>query len=141
MFEKKLTEGRDISILFDIHPGFKRQVVEGVGDLLNAYGGAKAAIYILISRNHPKKSNFSIYMGKNCVVVIPLTLQYKSVILNAISKVKHVPFNQDQNRALKPPAEDEAPSFTTHHLQERLNQDACFDYLGRMSREKILSSY
>jgi hypothetical protein len=126
--------------LFDIHPGFKRQVLEGVADLLNP-GGVKTAIYIMVSDTNPKKSNFSIYVGKNCVVVIPLTLQYKSVILNAISKVKHVPFNPDQNRALKPPIEDEAPSFTTHHLQERLNQDACFDYLGRMSREKMLSSY
>ena len=32
-------------------------------------------------------------------------------------------------------------SFTTHHLQERLNQDACFEYLGRMNKDRILSSY
>jgi hypothetical protein len=37
--------------------------------------------------------------------------------------------------------ENEAPSFTTYQLQERLNQEACLDYLRRMSHEKVLKKY
>lgn len=101
----------------------------------------KPNIFILLNSLPPKKSNFSIYAGKNCVVVIPLTLQYKPIILKAIAKARGAGVNIEQNRSLKPQMEDEAPSFTTHHLQERLNQDACFDYLGRMNRDRMLSNY
>jgi hypothetical protein len=37
--------------------------------------------------------------------------------------------------------ENEAPSFTTYQLQERLNQEACLDYLKRMSQERLLKKY
>lgn len=94
---------------------------------------------MLLNSQHQNKISFSIYVGRSCVVVVPLTSNYKSIIANAISRVKVSTGIYDQNR-MKAQVEDEAPSFTTH-LQERLNQDACSDYLARMNNEKLLSNY
>ena len=127
--------------MFEINSGFKKTILESVSDFNNPYSGVKTAIYILINDSHPKNSNFSIYLGKSNVVVIPLTSQFKEIILNVINRARNMVLNYEQGRAIKPQVEDDAPSFTTHHLQERLNQDACFDYLNRMNKEKILSSY
>lgn len=56
----------------------------------------------MLLNNQPKKSSsFSIYMGKNCVVAIPLTTQFRSIILNAINRAKGLNGNFEQNRALK----------------------------------------
>jgi len=70
--------------------------------------------------------------------MIPLTAQFKTIIINALAKCKKG-IVVEQGRTVK--LEDEAPSFTTYHLQERLNQEACMDYLTRMNREKLLSNY
>jgi hypothetical protein len=64
-----------------------------MGDIVNPYSGAKTSVFILLSSQPKKNSTFSIYMGKNCVVVIPLTSQFKSIILNAISRSKGLSAN------------------------------------------------
>jgi hypothetical protein len=140
-FERRLNDGKDLSILFDIHPGYKKAVVDSVGDFLSPYSPSKTAVYVLVNSAAPKKSNFSIYLGRTPVVVVPLTARFKAVILNAIARSRSWAGSYDQLRQLRPQIEDEAPSFTTYHLQERINQEACCDYLTRMNRERLLSNY
>lgn len=75
-FEKKLND-KDISVLFDIHSGYKKEVIESLGDFNNSFSGGKVVVYLLINNNHPKKSNFTIYIGRKFLITIPLTTQFK----------------------------------------------------------------
>ena len=75
-FEKKLND-KDISVLFDIHSGYKKEVIENLGDFSNSFSGGKVVVSLLINNNHPKKSNFTIYIGKKFLITIPLTTQFK----------------------------------------------------------------
>jgi len=119
-FESKLTDGRDVSVCFDIHPGFRKEIVESASEL-NSFSGAKATIYVMINNSAPKKSNFSIYVGRTCVIMIPLTAQYRSILQGILNRWRKGD-KPEQGQAVKQQAENEAPSFTTYHLQERLNQ-------------------
>jgi hypothetical protein len=89
--------------------------VESAGEL-NSFSGAKATIYVMLNNSAPKKSNFSIYVGRTCVVMIPLTTQYRPILKGILSRWRKTD-KPDQGRAVKQQAEDEAPSFTTYHLQ------------------------
>jgi hypothetical protein len=100
-FEKKLN-GKDISVLFDIHSGYKKEVIENLGDLNHSFSAGKVIIYLLINNNHPKKSNFTIYIGKKFLITIPLTTQFKEIITNVISRSKASNLaNYEPSRAVK----------------------------------------
>ena len=100
-FEKKLSDNKDISLLFNINPGYKRTVIESVGDFNTPYSSIKTSTYILINDIHPKKSNFSIYLGKTNVIVMPLTSQFKQTIISVISRAKNMFLNSEQNKPMK----------------------------------------
>jgi hypothetical protein len=98
-FQGRLAEGRDVSVCFDIHPGFRKEIVESAAEL-NSFSGAKVAIYVIINNSAPKKSNFSIYVGRTCVVMIPLTGQYRSILQGILSRWRKGE-KADHGRAVK----------------------------------------
>ena len=105
-FEKKLNE-KDISVLFDIHSGYKKEVVENLGDFNHTFAGGKVMLYLLINNNHPMKSNFTIYIGKKFLITVPLTTQFKEIISNVISRSKASNLaNYEPSRAVKAQVED-----------------------------------
>ena len=137
-FQRRLGDNKEVAVLFEVHKAHKKEIIENSGEFTRPSSGPRASVYLVLHSSHSKKSSFSIYLGRSCVAVVPLTKQYRGIILNVLSRSKSVSAG-DQNRLRA--IEDEAPSFTTYHLQERLNQDACSDYLARMNREGLLSSY
>jgi len=105
-FERRLADNRELSVLFDIHPGYKKTIVDSIGDINNPYSGAKIFVYILINSHPPRKSNFAIYLGRTNIVSIPLTSQYKIILVNAISRAKNLTTTYEQNRGPKVQLED-----------------------------------
>lgn len=105
-FERRLPDNRELSVLFDIHPGYKSTIVDSIGDINNPYSGVKMSVYVLVNNHQPKKSNFSIYIGRTNVVSIPLTTHYKKILLNAVAKAKNLTTNYEQNRNVRPQVED-----------------------------------
>jgi hypothetical protein len=89
-FERKLPEGKEFSVLFDINSAYKKEVVENSADMAGTFPGVKVNLYLLINNNQPKKSVFSLYFGKTCIVTVPLTSHFKKFILNAIGKARSV---------------------------------------------------
>lgn len=87
-FERKLNDNRDFSVLFDINASYKKNVIDSSSDLVGTFPGVKIHLYLLINSNSPKKSTFSLYLGKTCIVTIPLTSHFKKFILNAVSKAR-----------------------------------------------------
>lgn len=87
-FERKLTESKEFSVLFDINPTYKKEVIENSTDIPGTFPGVKINLYLLINNNQPKKSVFSLYFGKTCIVTVPLTSHFKKFILNAIGKAR-----------------------------------------------------
>jgi hypothetical protein len=60
----------------------------------------------------------SLYMGKILIVTVPVTKQFKNLIIGAAGKAKNFSGAFEQSKAVRrPEQEDEAPSFTTYHLQ------------------------
>jgi hypothetical protein len=100
IFERKLTENREFSVLFDIHPGFKKEITDSSSELVT-FPGVKINLYMLLNNNPPKKSTFSLYFGKACIVTIPLTCHFKKFIINAVSKTRSQNGVAEQNKAIK----------------------------------------
>ena len=100
-FEKKLTEGRDFSILFDVHSGFKKEITDSSHELVSSFTAARVTLYLLVNNNPPKKSTFSLYLGKTNVVTVPLTSHYKTFILNAVSRTRGQSGAVEPNKAVK----------------------------------------
>lgn len=75
----------------------------------------KISLYLFVNSHNPKKSCFSIYAGRTQVVTVPLTSRYKALIKEVVLRLRR----QGPERDTKPnkSVEDEAPSFTTYHLQ------------------------
>ena len=141
-FERKLTDAKELNILFDIIPSYKKSVIDGMAQLGLSIQGIKIKTFIILGGSYTKKSSMSIYMGKTLIVTVPVTKQFKNLVVGAANKAKNISGTFQHSKVVRrPQQDDEAPSFTTYHLQERLNQQACLDYLQRMSREKLLSSY
>lgn len=89
-----------MSILFDINIGFKKEIIDSIGDFNRPYSGSKVSISILLNNSSPKKSNYTIYIGKTNIVTIPLTTEYKLVIQNTINRAKtHT--GTEQNKAVR----------------------------------------
>ena len=70
-------------------------------DLVNSFSGAKVTVYILLNNNGPKKSTYSIYLGKVHIVTLSLTTEYKKIILKAVGKVRPLNGGNEQNKAIK----------------------------------------
>lgn len=100
-FERRLADNRELSVLFDIHPGYKKTIVDSIGDINNPYSGTKIYFYILLNNHLPRKSSFAIYLGRTNVVSLPLTSQYKTILLNAVTRSKNLTTNYEQNRAVR----------------------------------------
>lgn len=100
-FERKLIENKEFSVLFDINAAYKKEVIENSADIAGTFTGVKISLYLLINNNQPRKSAFSLYFGKTCIVTIPLTCHFKKFILNAIGKARSLNGAVEQNRALK----------------------------------------
>lgn len=62
-FEKKLHDGKDISLLFDINAVYRKTLLESGSDLLSENFSFKIYPYMYMNNSHPKKSCFSIYIG------------------------------------------------------------------------------
>lgn len=104
----------------------------------------KTHLFMYINNSTPKKSCLTIYFGKLNVITIPLTIKYKAILRDILTKAKkssYFALNFDKENRILKPQEDEAPSFTTYHLQERLNQEACVEYLSKMHKDKLLRNY
>jgi hypothetical protein len=90
-FEKKLQDGKDINILFDVNAVYRETLLDNSAELvgMNVYNNFKVNLFMYINNSHPKKSCFSIYIGKTFVITMPLTTNYCSSINQIINRYKN----------------------------------------------------
>ncbi len=87
-FEKKLQDGKDISLLFDINAVYRKTLNEECRNLLSTNYNFKINLYMYINNSHPKKSCMSIYIGKSCVITFPLLKNYTDKIKTFLNRYK-----------------------------------------------------
>lgn len=138
----------DLIVLFSIPQVCKKEILESINSLRSQHTH-KVYFYIkIINNRNDRQYSYSIYVGKKLVAKLNLTREYKEnigMVIDRYAKTcpvedKHEDKSQQLFRASFE-QDNEAPSFTTYQLQERLNQDACLDYLQRMYQEKLLKKY
>lgn len=67
---------------------YRKAVIESGKDLLNSKFPFNINLYMYINNSHPKKSCFSIYIGKSCVVTFSLIKDYIEKIKQFLNRYK-----------------------------------------------------
>ena len=52
--------------------------------------GIKIKTFIILGGSYTKKSSMSIYMGKTLIVTVPVTKQFKNLVVGAANKAKNI---------------------------------------------------
>ena len=127
-FEKKLQDTKDFNILFNIHPIYKKEIVETVAEIRTRVR-AKIVMFMKLNNQKFKNPTYRVYIGKKKIIELSLTKEFKATLELCISryfssKKKFTKERQPQKEIEQQQMfktsyeqENEAPSFTTYQLQ------------------------